>query len=239
MADVLVRARQVIATAQPFDPSTSARWFTIGAPDGVSAVFLPQLLAGLRGTAPGIGIGIRQLLPRAGEPSPDKAWHNVFVELDDRVTDIAVVPSDHLPARFHAALLYEEDFVVAVRAGHPFADDPSLDQYCGMRHLVVSLAGDPHGFVDELLASHGRSRHVALTVPNFMFALAVISDSDLVSALPRRFVTMHGARFGVVGIEAPVPLTTFRLHAVAPKVAMMDMGLRWLFDLLVGAENAP
>ena len=238
VADVLVRARQVIATARPFDPSTSARWFTIGAPDGVSAVFLPQLLAGLRGTAPGIGIGIRQLLPRAGEPSPDKAWHNVFVELDDRVTDIAVVPSDHLPARFHAALLYEEDFVVAVRAGHPFADDPSLDQYCGMRHLVVSLAGDPHGFVDELLASHGRSRHVALTVPNFMFALAVISDSDLVSALPRRFVTMHGARFGVVGIEAPVPLTTFRLHAIAPKVAMMDVGLRWVFDLLVAAENA-
>jgi DNA-binding transcriptional LysR family regulator len=239
VADVLARARQVLATAQPFDPSTSARRFTIGAPDGVSAVFLPQLLAGLRGTAPGVGIGIRQVLPRAGEPSPDKAWHNVFVELDERVTDIAVVPSDHLPARFHAALLYEEDFVVAVRAGHPFADDPSLDQYCAMRHLVVSLAGDPHGFVDELLASHGRSRHVALTVPNFMFALAVISDSDLVSALPRRFITMHGARFGVVGIEAPVPLTTFRLHAVTPKVAMMDMGLRWLFDLLVGAENAP
>jgi hypothetical protein len=43
----------------------------------------------------------------------------------------------------------------------------------------------------------------------------------------------------VVGIEAPVPVTTFRLHAVAPKVAMMDMGLPWLFDLLVGAEKAP
>ena len=106
VADVLRRARQVIATAQPFDPSTSARWFTIGAPDGVSAVFLPQLSRTAwrctwhwhRHPA---------LLPRAGEPSPDKAWHNVFGELDDRVTDIAVVPSDHLPARFHAALLYE------------------------------------------------------------------------------------------------------------------------------------
>ncbi len=239
VADVLARARQVIATAQPFDPSTSARWFTIGAPDGVSAVFLPQLLAELRSAAPGIGIGIRQLLPRAGEPSPEKAWHNVFAELDDRITDIAVIPSEHVPARFHAALLYEENFVVAVRSGHPFADDPSLDRYCGLQHLVVSLAGDPHGFVDELLASHGRSRQVALTVPNFMFALAVIADSDLISALPRRFVAMHGARFGVVGIEAPVPLTTFRLHAVAPKVAMMDMGLRWLFDLIVGVEIAP
>src|SRR6187397_1745910 len=47
VADVLARARQVLATAQPFDPWTSVRRFTIGAPDGISAVFLPQLLAGL------------------------------------------------------------------------------------------------------------------------------------------------------------------------------------------------
>ena len=38
--------------------------------------------------------------------------------------------------------LYEEDFVVAMRAGHPFADDPTLDRYCEMQHLVVSLTGD-------------------------------------------------------------------------------------------------
>jgi DNA-binding transcriptional LysR family regulator len=236
VADVLARARQVLATAQPFDPSTSVRRFTIGAPDGISAVFLPQLLAGLHGTAPGIGIAIRQLLPSPGETSAETAWRNVFAELDDRTIDIAVVPSEQVPARFHAARLYEEEFVVAVRAGHPFADDPSLDQYCALRHLVVSLAGDPHGFVDRILASRGRSRQVALTVPNFMFALAVIADSDLASALPRRFVSMHGARFGVIGIEAPVPLTRFQLHALAPKVAMMDMGLLWLFELLVGQE---
>ena len=66
--------------------------------------------------------------------------------------DIAIIPSDHIPARFHA-VLYEEDFVIAVRAGHPFADDPTLDRYCEMQHLVVSLSGDRHGFVDELLAS--------------------------------------------------------------------------------------
>ena len=234
VADVLARARQVIATARPFDPATSVRRFTVGAPDGISAVFLPRLMAGLGSAAPGIGIAIRQLLPSPGEPSPERAWRNVYAELDDRLTDIAVVPSDHVPARFHSAILYEETFVVAMRAGHPFAEDPSLEAYCRMRHLVVSLTGDPYGFVDQILASHGRTRHVALTVPNFMFALAVLAQSDLVSALPSRFVAMHAARFGVVGIAAPIPLTTFRLHAVAPKVAMMDTGLRWLFDMLTG-----
>ena len=144
--------------------------------------------------------------------------------------DIAVIPSDHVPARFQSRTLYEEDFVVAVRAGHPFADDPTLERYCEMQHLVVSLSGDPYGFVDELLAKKGRSRRIALTVPNFMFALAVIAETDLVSALPRRFVAMHAARFAVMGLElAPLHL---RIDAVAPKAATLDAGLAWLFDLL-------
>jgi hypothetical protein len=32
--------------------------------------------------------------------------------------------------------------------------------------------------------------------------------------------------------EAPLPLGRFRLTAIAPKVAMMDAGLAWLFDRL-------
>ena len=49
---------------------------------------------------------------------------------------------------------------------------------------------------------------------------------------------MHAARFGVVAVDPPLPLTRFRLTAVAPKVAMMDAGLAWLFDLLGGVELA-
>ena len=35
-----------------------------------------------------------------------------------------------------------------------------------------------------------------------MFALAVVAESDLVSACPRRFVAAHASRFGIVAIEA-------------------------------------
>src|SRR5262245_45343322 len=54
IADVLGRVRSVISTAEPFDPATSRRRFTLGAPDAASAVVLPPLLAKLRRTAPGI-----------------------------------------------------------------------------------------------------------------------------------------------------------------------------------------
>src|SRR5262245_10736144 len=52
IADVLARVRSVVASAKPFDPATSKRRFTIGAPDGAASVFLPPLLALLQRTAP-------------------------------------------------------------------------------------------------------------------------------------------------------------------------------------------
>lgn len=227
IADALARVRSVISSAGPFEPATSTRRFTIGAPDGVSAVILSSLLAETQRSAPGIDISVRQLLPVAGEISPERAWRVAFAELEARAMDVAIIPSDHVPTRFSKQLLYEETFVLAVRAGHPFLDEPTLARYCDAQHLVVSLTGDSHGFVDEVIAQTGHSRRVALTVPNFMFALAVIAETHLICALPRRFAAVHAARFGVVAIDAPIPLGDFRLNAVVPEVAMMDAGLAW------------
>ncbi|MFZ5783820.1 MAG: LysR family transcriptional regulator [Pseudomonadota bacterium] len=238
VADILARVRNVISIAAPFDPAQSTRRFTIGAPDGVSVTLLPPLLAAVRRHAPGIDISVRQLLPTPGETSPERAWRMAFADLEARAMDIVVIPSDAIPPRFESRCVYEEDFVIAVRAEHALSDDWTLERYCAMPHLVVSESGDPYGFVDEHLAKRGRSRRIALTVPSFMFALAVIAETDLISALPRRFVTLHAARFGVLGLDAPLPLPHFRLNAVVPRVAMMDAGLAWLFDQLAGAAQA-
>jgi len=232
IADVLSRTRSILSTAAPFDPATSTRRFTIGAPDGSSSVFLPALLAKLRQAAPGVDISLRQLMPMQGEPSPERAWRSVFAELEAGAMDVAVIPLDETPVRFHSRTLYEEDFVIAARAGHPFAEAPTLERYCSALHLLVSATGDPEGFVDTALTVEGYSRRIALTAPNFTFALAIIAETDLISAVPRRFAAMHAARFGIVGVDSPLPLRRFRLNAVASKAAMMEAGVAWLFDLL-------
>jgi DNA-binding transcriptional LysR family regulator len=239
VADVLARARGVIAGALPFDPATSTRRFTIGAPDGVSAVLLPPLLAALGAEAPGIDISVRQLLPVAGEIAPDRAWRGAFANLDERAVDLAVIPLDEGPARFHMRALYDEDFVVALRRNHPFARDPGVVGFCAMQHLVVSQSGDPFGFVDAALAERGLARRIALTVPNFMLALAIIAETDLLAALPRRLVARHGPRFAVEGLDPPLPLSHFRLHAFVPKAALLDAGLEWLLATLARTEADP
>ncbi|MCC2674713.1 MAG: LysR family transcriptional regulator protein [Ramlibacter sp.] len=232
IADVLARARSVISSAEPFDAARSTRRFVLGAPDGVSAVLLPPLLARIRKDAPQIAISIRQLLPDAGESSPERAWRSALTRLEARAMDVAILPVSDFPARFQARLLYEEDFVVVARVGHPLAKAATLDRYCEAQHLVVSHAGDASGFVDEVLLRQGRSRRIALTVPNFMFALAAVADSELVTAVPRRFAALHAQRFGLVTLEPPLALGSFRLSAVAPQVALMDAGLAWLYAAL-------
>jgi DNA-binding transcriptional LysR family regulator len=227
VSDVLARSRRLIASAAPFEPARSARRFTIGMPDAVSAVLLQPLLAAMRRTAPLIDLSVRYL-------HRDTA----LAELEARTIDVAIAPLDEVPARFASRELYENDMVLALRARHPFVQAPTLARYCDLDHVVISLTGETRTLIDDLLAARGLSRRIALTVPNFMLALAIIGDTDLVGALPRGFIAMHGPRFGVTGVEMPLPMRSFSLRAVAPKVAMMDAGVAWLFAQLEAAARA-
>jgi DNA-binding transcriptional LysR family regulator len=238
IADILARTRTVVSSAKPFDPTQSTRRFIIGAPDGISAVILPPLLARLGRAAPNVDIAIRQLLPKQGEHEPGLAWRDALGELESRAMDVAIMPTADVPARFTAHALYEEDFVIAMRAKHPLARKLTLERYCAAEHLVVSETGDAFGFVDAALAKRKLARRVALTVPNFMFALATLANSDLISALPRSFVAIHGPIFGVIAKDPPdLKLPHFKLTLVAPTVALKDGGLAWLVSEIEAAAR--
>jgi DNA-binding transcriptional LysR family regulator len=231
VAEILARVASVIATAAPFDPATSRRRFRIGAPDGASAVLLEPLFARLRKQALGIDIGLVHLMPE--QPiATNRAWQQGLEMLEARTIDIAVLPLREVPPRFVARHLYSEDFVVAMRKGHALARNPSLSAFCRAEHVLVSLNGDPHGFVDELLAKRGLERRVALTVPGFMMALAHLASSDLIASLPRRLVQHHGPRFGLIAAELPLKRKPDPIQAIATKAALMDAGVSWLIEVV-------
>lgn len=239
IADVLARVRGVVASAEPFDAATSRRRFVIGAPDGVSAVLLQALLPRLQPAAPHVALSVRQLLPAAGETSPGAAWQPAYDQLAARALDVALVPTPDAPARFHRRFLYEEDFVVALRKGHPAARRLTLDRYCALQHLVVSETGDPHGFVDTVLAQGDRVRRASLTVPNFAFALLLVARTDYACMLPRRFAALHAPGQGVVLLEPPAAFGSFRMHLVVPEPAMHDEGVAWLAAAIGTALGTP
>jgi DNA-binding transcriptional LysR family regulator len=224
VSDILERTRQVISRAEKFDPAKSQRRFIIGAPDAVSAVLLPSLLAELCRSAPGIYLGVRNLIGQ---------FDAAFTELDQRTLDVALLPVAPPPARFITRTLFEEEnFVIVRRTGHPIGRKLTLEKYCAASHLVVSASGDPHGIADRELTKRGLSRNVVLTVSNFSQAIGIVAETDLLAAMPRLFVARYGERFGVVSSDPPIPLVSEPIRAVAPQVATMDAGLVWLLDLL-------
>jgi DNA-binding transcriptional LysR family regulator len=230
VADILDRTRQVMANAEGFDPRKSVRRFVIGAPDAVTAVILPTLLAELRRDAPGIDLGVRNLVGQ---------FEASLRELDERSLDVALLPIENIPARFVTRTLFEDEgFVIVRRAGHPIGKRLTLARYCAAAHVLISVSGDPHGIVDRILEKRGLSRRVMLTVSNFMQALAVVAESDLVAAMPRRFAARYAARYRLVIAEPPIPLMNAPVLAIAPQVATMDGGLTWLLGVLERAGRA-
>jgi DNA-binding transcriptional LysR family regulator len=229
VADILERARQVMASAESFDPAKSVRRFVIGGPDASTAVLLPALLAELRHDAPGIDLGVRNLVGQ---------FDAALAELDQRTLDVALLPLGDIPARFVARTLYEEDFVLVRRAGRSAARKLTLARYCAAPQLMVSASGDAYGMVDQHLEKRGLKRRVVLTVPNFMQALAIVAQSDLVAAVPRRFFTRYGDRFQVVSSEPPFPLPGGQIRAIAPQVATTDAGLSWLLGVIERSAKA-
>jgi DNA-binding transcriptional LysR family regulator len=228
IADILARVRDVIGIALPFDPRSSTRRFAIGAPDAIATVVVPPVLAAVRRAAPGVVVNVTEVEPSA-----------TLAALDARTIDVACYPLDELPPRFEARALYEEDFVIAARTGHPLGKRPSLERYAAAQHVLVSPTGAARGFMDDVLAEHGLERRIALTVPSFLWALTVLADGDLVATLPRTLVRAHGKRFGVTALEPPLPFGPTRVRAVATRAAMTDAGVAWLMELLARESPRP
>lgn len=222
ISEALARVRGVVAEADAFDPASSARRFTIGAPDGVSAVTLPALVSAIGKTAPRIDFCERVVMPELTLDS-----------LDKRAIDIAVAPIiGEMPVRFEYAPLYEEEFVIAMRAGNPLTRGLTLKRYCSAPHLLVSASGDPQGFVDDVLAVRGLTRRVAFVASSFMLALAAIGETDLIAAIPRRLAEEHCDRFGLVFVPPPLAIQTYPICVITTKAAMADAGVAWLFGRL-------
>lgn len=234
IADILQRVRNVISNAEGFDPATSSRRFTIGAPDAVFPLVLPSLFSALAKSGPRIDLSMRIVLPQAA-----------LASLDAREVDLAIEPMEDVPARFTTTPLYEEEFVIAMRKDHPLRSRLTLTQYCAASHVLVSTTGDPFGNVDMELRKLGRARRVAATVPNFMSALAVVAETDLLAAVPK-LSSVHAARLGVVLVNPPAPLLPLgrsSLSLVASKAAIADAGIAWLFrtmsECMRSAKRAP
>lgn len=142
-------------------------------------------------------------------------------------------------AQFAHDRLYDGQYVCVMRKGHPLAKKRalSLDQFCAAHHLLVSFSGRPFGFVDEALASLSRQRRIVLTVNQFFTAGRVVARSDLLTVLPRHFVSVADGSHELVIRELPFLMPVVHVDSLWHRRSTEQSAHRWLRDQFLNAAQ--
>ncbi len=195
---------QAISGPLAFDPAVSTETVRIGAYDNEMTTLVPSLLQRVRAQAPGMRVSI---LPLGRRPAIDA--------LEQGEIDFALGFAWNLPRSIRKVDLYDESYRVVMRRDHPLTRNTlDLRAYLDAEHLVVSPRGDHVGIVDEELGKLGHTRRVIMAVPQFLPALAIVSNTDLVATLPARLVARQSERYGLAARETPLSIRSFTVSAL-------------------------
>jgi DNA-binding transcriptional LysR family regulator len=233
--DALLNLQQSLAP-QTFSAATATSTFVLAMADATAAELIPPLVNVLEKEAPGVSIHVRPLTTR----DPRRLLEAGDADLalgyfPGAVADLSTSEQGGSAVAFSHQRLYDGTYVCVMRSGHPLAASPvSIDQFCAARHLLVSFSGRPFGFIDEALASLGRKRRVVLTANQFFTAGRVVANSNLLTVLPRHFLSVTGIAHELVYQDLPFAVPTVHVDALWHQRLQTDPAHRWLRDTLHG-----
>jgi DNA-binding transcriptional LysR family regulator len=219
---ILEQVEGVLRGGRAFDPAASTRQFVLGLSDYAAFVLLPRLTVRLDQEAPGVSLVVRNTSRSVGLPM-----------LEDGTVELIAGNFPEPPTHMREELLYEEDFICAGRGDHPNLGEPlDLNRYLALRHLQVSMKGNPSGYVDAVLAEKGLKRNVAVTVGHFLMAPMLVDASYLVATEPRRLFTPLASRLPLRLLPPPIDIPLFRVVQTWHSRHDADSGHQWLRRIL-------
>jgi len=219
VADVLNRARAVLASSPSFDPERPHR-FTIGQTDGSIPILVP-LVERLRRTAPKMELHVRRV---------DSA--GVVAALDRQELDLAfaVMPASGAPSRIARIPALDIRYVCIARCGHPALRKLpiSREAFASLPHLAISPREGPTTRVDDVLLEAGVRRNTVLTIPHFLAAPMIVSRTDLVAIIDQSIARMFSADPKLTIFEVPAKLHPITIDLLMAAVRTEEPALRWL-----------
>jgi DNA-binding transcriptional LysR family regulator len=214
----LQHLEDVVSKPSAFDPKRSERTFAIGANDNATAIIGSRLIVLTRDRG---FFGIRF------------AFRSIdFTKLNDQLEageiDVALISKNAVPNNMPNQPLLEENFMMAQRQDHPRGlRPPSLKEYTRLGHVIVSGDGGGFsGFIDDILTSSGKRRHVAVSVQHYSVVPLLLQSTDLVCTLPQRFLSRYSNTLR--SLRLPFETRPFTLHATWHARFNNDQGHQWL-----------
>jgi len=230
---LLALASETVMNRLRFESATSDRLFRVSANDFAASLLTAPLVRRFAIHAP------RTKLSLGFAGGPSQAFHL----LRTGGLDLAIGRFPDLPKDCVASRLFEEDYQVVARVGHPLMRDGlDLDTYLQCQHVIVSFAGDLTGTIDGDLASLGHVRHVVVASPMFLSAFAAVATSDLIATAPRRLAARFAGVFGLAAYELPFPASRFHIDLIRARSSLKDRALDWLTEeiqMVLGGKRDP
>ena len=237
----LVTLGRVLREPQAFEPRSAQRTFVIASPDLFDVLIAPRLLTVLQARAPAIDLTLvsasdAQLAERLETGDLDFA---IVPRVDSRSA-----PPGPPTQGLVQTTLFRDGYGCLVRSGHPALGKKralSLERYAALSHVLVAPRGQGLGQVDEALAERGLHRRIALRVPHFFTALAIVSRTDLVLTAPTARSALADAGLPVVTLPSPIALPRHRVNLLWHERFSNDPAHRFMRELLteIAAARAP
>ena len=210
-----------------FDPTTTERVLTLAIADVIQIVKLPKIVAALAAKMPRARLrvlSIDTLFASGGLAGPE--------------VDVVIGAGEKGPGT-RAQPLYEEQIVLVSRAGHPAGTRVTKPRLSALRHVDVQVApGRGNQSLAARYAAAGVAREIAVLVPTFTAAAAIVAATDLVASLPASLVAVLGPRLALRRIATPLAPLAMTINLVWHERTHEDPAARVFRELLVEATAA-
>jgi DNA-binding transcriptional LysR family regulator len=217
-----------LSKADRFDASTALKRFTVGMRDVAESVLLPPLMRTIAAGAPRIDISIVRAERRELER-----------ELSSGTLDAAIDVVLPLPEEIQRERLGQEWMTVVARRRHPRVRATlDLDAYLAEEHILVSSRRRGLSAEDFELARHNLRRRVRLRCQSYFAACRVVSETDLLLTMPRRYASLLNAQFGNRLSPFPLEVPAYDTYVYWHVSAAGDPANAWLRRQLIAAWRA-
>jgi DNA-binding transcriptional LysR family regulator len=230
LAPALARALRDLDQAvhgNVFDLATTDREFTLAIADAGQVVKLPRVVAALGAEMPRARLRVLSI---------DTLF--ALGGLAGTEIDVAIGAGEKGP-QIHISPLFEERMVLVARVAHPrVRHRVTKTQLATLRHVEVQVApGRGSRPLAATYAASGLERDIAVVVPTFTAAAAVVAATDYVASLPASLVDVLGARLGLRQVATPLPPVGTIINLLWHERTHRDPALRAFRDLLTRATG--
>ena len=227
--EALAQLEQSLAPSE-FIAAQAKTSFVLAMADATAAELMPGLVDMLETDAPGVTLRVVPLTTRDPRGLLDQEKCDLAVGFFPSVlADLTAHSQSEQPLPFAHQRLYDGQYVCVMRKDHPLARQAlSLEDFCQARHMLVSFSGRPYGFIDEALAALGRRRHIVLTVNQFFTAGRVVARSNLLTVLPRHFISVTGIADQLALQPLPFEVPSVHVDALWHRRSQLRASHQWL-----------